>query len=51
MDLGNSVNIVMYYLLIGGMTSWQLEWVFHGECTNACDPHWIGLMMNQDIRI
>ena len=29
----------------------SMRWVSYGECTSVCDAHWIGPMMNHDIRL
>ena len=50
MDLGNPVEIVVHYLLIGGKTCLG-HWDGHGQSTSVCDAHWIGPMMNHDTRL
>ena len=47
----NPVETVVHYLPIGGMTILAVGMVFHGECTIICDAHWIGPMMNHDVRL
>ena len=31
--------------------SWLSGWFFHSECSSVCNAHWIGLMVNHDVRL
>ena len=53
MDLGNLVEAIMQYLLIGGMT--YLDHQDHFPMVNAlvyaCDSHWTGPSVNHNARL
>ena len=35
----------------GNDLSWSLGWVSYGECTSLYNAHWIGPMVNHDVRL
>ena len=52
MDLGNPVETIMYYFLIGGMTCLDRQNEFPIISALVCMvSHWIGLMVNNDISL
>ena len=52
MDLGNPVEIVMHYLLIGGMTCLNCRDKFPIVSVLVCMvTHWTGRTVNHDIKL
>ena len=52
MDLGSLVEIVVYYLIIGGMTCFGCRDKFPMVSTLVSMViHWTGLMVNYDVRL
>ena len=51
MDLGNLVEIVVYYLLIGGMACLGCKDGFPMVSVLVCDAHYTRPMVNHDARL